>query len=243
MERGTSLSIYSKGNNMLNWINNNNGFIISILTFIYVVTTICIFLSNRKSAKAASEQIQEMRQQRNDVIASAKQQTALQLLERRIKALNILKEWMNSAKSLNGNPPFGTAKELFLATVFKNHKDREMIEINEKINYIKNILSSGLPNTSKQQELNKTLQQLHNNALMTKIELLHNDSLILDQIDALFSSVKFEDIKIFMDTYFKTVMDINQSDELKTITNKLLHDNIEEKLWSELKENVIINNP
>ena len=54
---------------MLTWLNDNQGFVMSVLTLVYVVATICILISNRKSANAAT-------------IAN-KQQLALQLLERR----------------------------------------------------------------------------------------------------------------------------------------------------------------
>ncbi len=42
---------------MIEWINDNSGFVMAIITFIYVVATIWICIFNGKSAKASREQI------------------------------------------------------------------------------------------------------------------------------------------------------------------------------------------
>lgn len=48
---------------IVDYINGNNGFLMVLITFLYVVTTIGIFCANHTSAKAANQQIQEMRRQ------------------------------------------------------------------------------------------------------------------------------------------------------------------------------------
>ncbi len=45
--------------NMINWLNDNSGFIMAILTFVYVIATILICIFNYKSAKATNDQIKE----------------------------------------------------------------------------------------------------------------------------------------------------------------------------------------
>ena len=45
--------------NMIDWLNNNSGFIMAILTFVYVIATILICYFNYKSAKATSDQTKE----------------------------------------------------------------------------------------------------------------------------------------------------------------------------------------
>lgn len=45
--------------NVITWLNDNNGFVMAILTFVYVVATILICVFNYKSAKATNEQTKE----------------------------------------------------------------------------------------------------------------------------------------------------------------------------------------
>ena len=45
--------------NMIEWLNNNSGFIMAVLTFVYVIATILICYFNYKSAKATYDQTKE----------------------------------------------------------------------------------------------------------------------------------------------------------------------------------------
>lgn len=58
------------------WINDNNGFIMCVITAVYVIATIAIMYFNKKSAKAATEQLIEMKNQQ-------KQNVGIQLYEKR----------------------------------------------------------------------------------------------------------------------------------------------------------------
>ena len=49
--------------NVITWLNDNNGFIMALLTFVYVVATILICFFNYKSAKATNEQTKESYEQ------------------------------------------------------------------------------------------------------------------------------------------------------------------------------------
>ena len=49
--------------NIVEWMNNNNGFIMGILTLVYVLATILICVFNYKSAKATKEQTAEAKKQ------------------------------------------------------------------------------------------------------------------------------------------------------------------------------------
>lgn len=44
---------------VINWLNDNNGFVMALLTFVYVIATILICIFNYKSAKATREQTKE----------------------------------------------------------------------------------------------------------------------------------------------------------------------------------------
>jgi hypothetical protein len=48
---------------MIAWLNTNQGFVMALLTFVYVVATIVICAFNAKSAKAAREQTKEIKRQ------------------------------------------------------------------------------------------------------------------------------------------------------------------------------------
>lgn len=66
---------------MIAWMNNNEGFLMVIITFVYVVATIFICVFNSRSAKASRDQI----------IASQKHQTqnmGLQLYSLRRETIN-----------------------------------------------------------------------------------------------------------------------------------------------------------
>ena len=43
----------------IEWLNENNGFIMALLTLVYVIATIFICIFNYKSAKATKEQTKE----------------------------------------------------------------------------------------------------------------------------------------------------------------------------------------
>lgn len=44
---------------VIKWLNDNNGFVMALLTFVYVIATILICIFNYKSAKATKEQTKE----------------------------------------------------------------------------------------------------------------------------------------------------------------------------------------
>lgn len=226
---------------VLKWLNENNGFIISILTFVYVCATLRILRANQKSAQAASTQLREMKQQRTDFNNSNKQQVALQLLDRRLKSYHALRDWMNRAQILNGNPPpGGTLKELFRSLVFRNIKDREMRAINEQIQHIMNQLSINTLSNTLRDDFQQQLTKLQQDAFFMKITLLDEDSLTIDQIDALFPMVNFDLIKQFKDAFLDSVVD-GSDDKLECLKQKmivLINENIPDRLWEELKRDI-----
>lgn len=42
---------------LITWMNNNNGFVMAVLTFVYVIATIFICIFNGKSASATRRQV------------------------------------------------------------------------------------------------------------------------------------------------------------------------------------------
>ena len=93
---------------MIDWMNCNQGFIMSILTAVYVVATILIYSSNNKLAKAATEQLEEMK-------AFQQQNVNIQLFDKRHEVYYILWRWCDiSEKSFDDlqNPPVEVFQEL-----------------------------------------------------------------------------------------------------------------------------------
>ena len=50
-------------NEMIAWMNSNNGFVMVVLTFVYVIATIFICVFNGKSASATRRQTEEAQRQ------------------------------------------------------------------------------------------------------------------------------------------------------------------------------------
>jgi len=71
---------------MINWLNCNQGFVMAVLTAVYVGATILICIFNNKSAKAAAEQLKEM--QRSQV-----QNVNINLFEKRHAVYTTLDTW------------------------------------------------------------------------------------------------------------------------------------------------------
>ncbi len=66
---------------IMQWLNDNNGALMVLITLVYVIATICISRSNRSSAEASRKQIEESQKQQN-------QNVGLQLYSLRKDAIN-----------------------------------------------------------------------------------------------------------------------------------------------------------
>ena len=53
--------------NIINWCNDNQGFFFVILTTIYIIATVLIYIANYKSAKASREQTAEQQRQFEEI--------------------------------------------------------------------------------------------------------------------------------------------------------------------------------
>lgn len=224
---------------IVNWINANQGFTMSVLTLVYVMATILILHANKKNAQAASEQITEMRRQRNDQIIIAKQQAALQLLERRMKCFNVFKSWVNTAGILNAQPPNGTSADLFYTLIFRNVKDKELLGINDQIDDITNKLSSKNLDATARAEYEQMLARLKEKVFLIKMVYLGDEHAIIKEMDVLFHNTIFAKISRFAEIYIEAPMHSNKLDALKECVNELRANNVEEEIWNELKKDVV----
>jgi|GEM_PF-3440972 len=84
---------------MIEWFNMNQGFLMAFLTAIYVIATILILFSNRKSNMI----MQESMKQNNEI---QRKNAKLALFERRRKAYNELERLVVQVEEKDPKPPF-----------------------------------------------------------------------------------------------------------------------------------------
>lgn len=84
--------------NIINWLNDNNGALMVLITVIYVIATISISHSNRKSAEASRKQLEASQKQLETSQKQQEQNVGLQLYDRRKEVIeNISQKKYNEA--------------------------------------------------------------------------------------------------------------------------------------------------
>ena len=109
---------------MIEWLNSNQGFVMTILTAVYVGATVLICIFNNKSAKAAARQLDEMQR-------SQEQNVKIQLFEKRYELYSSLNVLCQFAKLVFGktvtNPSTGDIlppKKAFTQVLFDEQEFR-----------------------------------------------------------------------------------------------------------------------
>ena len=111
---------------MVDLLNYNQGFVMAILTAVYVGATILICIFNNKSSKAALEKIKEMQR-------SQEQNVRIQLFEKRHELYNILNVWSQISRLVfSKTMPTATGdilapKKVFMQIIF-DETEFKMIE-------------------------------------------------------------------------------------------------------------------
>lgn len=121
---------------MINCINDNQGFIMAILTLVYVGATIIICIFNAKSAKAATKQIEEMKN-------IQKQNANIQLFEKRYDIyyhlegfLRIVRKSLsNEMKDLETGEQLNAISAFDFLTFGNSCKSLECQECSEKFDF------------------------------------------------------------------------------------------------------------
>lgn len=209
---------------IVDWINDYQGFVMSLLTLVYVVATICILSSNKKSADAAA--------------TANKQQYSLELLDKRLTSYYCLNEWISIAKSLLiQNFPSGTSLDAFNAMLYNNAKNEALVSINNQINSIDlQIQTANIPVTE-QQRLMTVRSQLVQDRFLKRVAMLDAELGLINQIEILFPATNFEKIKQFSNSFSNAVIDSNPKniENLKIATNQIIDSKTLESLWATLK--------
>lgn len=210
---------------MITWLNENDGFVMAILTFVYVVATIFIFISNKKSATAA--------------INANKQQYALALLNQRLSAYYCLNNLVSVAKTLSiTNFPFGTPLDAFNSMLYNNAKDNYLNELNIQLNKIEvQLRNSDLPKEDFNQLIAKQAQ-LTQMRFMRRLTSLNEEFNQIKELEILFPDIDFLLIKKFLDSFSLVVIDSKGEniESLKAITGMLDEKNILNSIWFIMKD-------
>lgn len=209
---------------IINWLNYNQGSVMAILTFVYVIATYRILLSNKKSADAA--------------ITANKQQLSLQLFERRLESYNTLNKWVNIAKILLiPNPPIGTTLDIFNSLLYNSTTDKDINYINSSLQNIEYCLSRPL-SQEKILELKSTHKRLLNERSLKLYATLNVELNLIKQIEILFPNIEFKTIKSFSDSFMNAVIeqDTKNIDDLKQNVRILLDKNVLDTIWNTIKE-------
>lgn len=117
----------------MQFMNDNEGSVMGILTFVYVIATGFICISNIKSANAAAKQLQEMK-------ASQEQNINIQLFDKRLEVFYLLRNWCDIAKKTFDNvvtPPGASEPlspgEVFEVMVFKDLDNPTLKNLNDQL--------------------------------------------------------------------------------------------------------------
>lgn len=119
---------------MLEWINNNQGFVMVVLTAVYVIATIAICLFNYKSAQATREQVAESARQFEETNRAFLTVYA-DFIRNGLFVLCVSNSGNKPAKEINvniGEEYFKNIKQEFLPNVEKFVKSNFMLGLEQK---------------------------------------------------------------------------------------------------------------
>lgn len=170
------------------YINSNQGFFLCLLTFIYVVATLNIMLSNNKLTNIAIE--------------SNKQHVALQLLDRRLNSFSKLNDWISISTSLfKDNVNEFDIQKNYKIFLFDNPYDKELNSINSRLKSIELSIDDKTLSTTEHQKFVDEKKQLERDRFFQKMVLLDLERDTIMQIAILFPTIEFKPIKSFCDSF------------------------------------------
>ena len=201
---------------IVNLLNDNQGFVMGVLTFVYAVATVLIWLSGRKSANASTEQLKKME-------STQQQNVRLQLFKRRYDIHNILTHWfsvgtdvfanVNTDKKLQDK----VRKEEFDIRIFRTYQRLNALQCSDEI---KNIIAR-LDETGDAQSQDTDFEQLRElsnqlSAYLETLDLYKDDYYKLDFIEFYYLDIDFDKLKCFADAFYGMIKN-NSSENLQTL--------------------------
>lgn len=208
------------------WVNDNNGTVMCILTLVYVIATVLIWYSNKRSADAA--------------VAANKQNYALTLLDKRLKSYYCLNEWVSIAKTLfiinfmTGNPT-----DAFNSMLYNNQKNEELDTVNNQLNSIEDELENDGLSDEERAKLVALQKKLLQQRFIKRMVILDKEHGLIRQIEILFSDIDYKTIEEFADAFSEAALnssDINKINTLKEKIQALNNKKILEDLWKKMKD-------
>lgn len=171
------------------------------LTAIYVFATWRILISNKRSADAAAEQIEESR-------CIQEQNVALQLLNQRIDIYKALTFWVENARIIcTGDMHYKDSLPKLQALIFNNAMDDFSEKVME-IELIENELKSYAISRSDREALVLQRNHLKQDVFMKKIAMLNQELKLIELAEVCFKDVDFSVIKEFMNAYIDMAVNI-----------------------------------
>ncbi|MCL2839874.1 MAG: hypothetical protein FWE05_03790 [Defluviitaleaceae bacterium] len=202
---------------MIDWFNYNQGFVMAILTAVYVGATILICIFNNKSSKASLEQLKEMQR-------SQEQNVRIQLFEKRHELYNILNSWNHISKRafsktmLTATGDILHPKKAFMEIMF-DETEFKTIESTETIcgstgDYLR-MLNDRLQHFNtikpKDEEHTRTLEQAKNHfeyriyKISECLNRTKNERTRLEFAKHIYSDISFDKLYSFADAFSNTV--------------------------------------
>ena len=230
---------------MIDWMNCNQGFIMGILTLFYLGATILIWGSNRKSAKAATLQIEEMKR-------IQQQNVSIQLFNKKYETYNALCDYYSVVKDVFSNSTVQKETgdllnpiEVFQIRVFREVNFWGIPLLSVEIQKLEAMIDKSSQSEQTEKQL-KTLNDIkeiikEHREKISSIKSVHKKVYsignVIIEIEYYFPSIDFEKIRNFSDAFVS--MAENQTVEnlkaLETAYRELEKANVLQQMKEQLK--------
>ena len=171
------------------------------LTAIYVYATVKILYSNKRSADAAAEQIEESRR-------IQKQNVALQLLNQRIDIYKVLSSWLENARIIsNGDMHFRESLPKLQALIFNNAED-DVFEKTRQIAALNREMNDYSRPWEEREKIKVQKIAMEQDVFMKKIAKLNQELKLIELADVCFKEVDYAVIKKFTEAYIDIAINI-----------------------------------
>ena len=209
------------------------------LTLIYVIATVAILWSNKRSADAATKQIDESKR-------IQEQNAALQLLEQRFAIYRTVSSWLGNAKIIStGAVHFKDSLPMLQSLIFHNAADN-VSEKTRRIEILKSKLQMPMICVEDRTAMTIELNHLEQEIYLKKIASLSQELKIIELAEVCYSNIDYAIIKAFADAYIDAAVHIGDeiqnggaypySNALSRCTQKMFGAQILEQMKEEMKE-------
>lgn len=180
----------------INFCNVNSGFIMALLTLIYVIATIYIYKANVSSVKVSQKQIKEE-------INIQEQNLRLSLFEKRYSIIKILTKWMliiEHAKVYSDSVKEDVNREEafvnhFSVGVLSDSDYPEILELNKEMQELNG-----------KRNIERKVDDINMRKKFVGIRIITDESMFLNSARYIFDGLEFKDFDMFLIGYSKIGM-------------------------------------